>query len=404
LLRRHARADINGKPHPRGDRLLVALEAGEDDAPDTPAAPALLDYADALGKAADKLAASEVLPSPATVLRTLAAVTAPGGAADAIDERRRVLLAAVASERAAATARLELYPRDLDPVRALRLAQAGVVPPASEGRRGLTPAQVADRVSARFPELDPLPPHPKLDRLLAEAGFELRWDRDRYVPPPPRAASSSVSILQRRPSATAAPSRWTAESPELAAAMRAEERLTGARSAGGFRALTVRLSRYGLAREELVRRFDARPVNVAARFLDHLHALVDARPKPTWETVLGADIAEEGSRAAIKLGEYVEQAWQLTVPSLRASLSTATGPVLLHDAAVLARYRAMDRLYELADAARGGVGGVWLLCPMEDPALLPKLDGAVVRVGDNEWIALPDAWVVNAHRSAVAAS
>ncbi|MGN9804761.1 BREX system serine/threonine kinase PglW [Micromonospora sp. L32] len=406
LLRRHARADINGKPHPRGDRLLVAVEAGEDDAPDTPAAPALLDYADALGKAADKLAASEVLPSPATVLRTLAAVTAPGGAADVIDERRRVLLAAAASERAAATARLELYPRDLDPVRALRLAQAGVVPPATsaEGGRGLTPEQVTQRVRTRFPELDPLPPHPKLDRLLAEAGFELRWDRDRYVPLPPRNASSSMSIMQRRPSVTVAPSRWTAESPELAAAMRAEERLTGASSAGGFRALTVRLSRYGLAREELARRFDARPVNVAARFLDHLHALVDAHPKPTWETVVGADIAPPGSRGAIKLGEYVERAWQLAAPELRAELSAEAGPVLLHDAAVLARYRAMDRLYELADAARGGAGGVWLLCPMEDPALLPKLDGAVVRVGDNEWIALPDAWVVNAHRSAVAAS
>ncbi|MFC0003613.1 BREX system serine/threonine kinase PglW [Micromonospora siamensis] len=405
LLRRHARADIGGKPHPRGDRLLVALEAGEDDGPDTPAAPALLDYADALGKAADKLAASEVLPSPATVLRTLAAVTAPGGAADAIDERRRVLLAAVASERAAATARLELYPRDLDPVRALRLAQAGVVPPAAspDGGRGLTPEQVTQRVRTRFPELDPLPSHPKLDRLLAEAGFELRWERDKYVPPPPRNASSSMSIMQRRPSLTVAPSRWTAESPELAAAMRAEERLTGARSAGGFRALTVRLSRYGLAREELARRFDARPVNVAARFLEQLHALVDAHPKPTWETVVGADIAPPGSRGAIKLGEYVERAWELAAPSLRASLSVDAGPVLLHDAAVLARYRAMDRLYELADAARGGAGGVWVLCPMDDPALLPKLDGAVVRVGDNEWIALPDAWVVNAHRSAVTA-
>ena len=212
-----------------------------------------------------------------------------------------------------------------------------------------------------------------------------------------------MSIMQRRPSVTVAPSRWTAESPELAAAMRAEERLTGARSAGGFRALTVRLSRYGLAREELARRFDARPVNVAARFLDHLHALVDAHPKPTWETVVGADIAPPGSRGAIKLGEYVERAWQLAAPELRAALSAEAGPVLLHDAAVLARYRAMDRLYELADAARGGAGGVWLLCPMEDPALLPKLDGAVVRVGDNEWIALPDAWVVNAHRSTVTA-
>ncbi|MFC0505709.1 BREX system serine/threonine kinase PglW [Micromonospora costi] len=404
LLRRHARGDIDGKPHPRGDRLLVALEAGEDDAPDTPAAPALLDYADALGKAADKLAASEVLPSAATVLRTLAAVTAPGGAADVIDERRRVLLAAAASERAAATARLELYPRDLDPVRALRLAQAGVVPPATtpEGKRGLTPEQVLQRVEARFPELAPLPPRPKLDRLLAEAGFELRWDRDRYVPPP-RNASSSMSIIQRRPSATSAPSRWAAESPELAAAMRAEERLTGARSAGGFRALTVRLNRYALAREELARRFGARPVNVAAIFLRELRGLVDARPKPTWETVLGADVAEPGSRGAIKLGEYVEQAWDLAVPALRASLSTGEGPVLLHDAAVLARYRAIERLYELADAARGGAGDVWLLCPMEDPGVLPKLDGAVVRVGDNEWIALPDAWVVNAHRSSVSA-
>ncbi|MFG2052846.1 BREX system serine/threonine kinase PglW [Micromonospora sp. NPDC048930] len=404
LLRRHARADIDGKPHPRGDRLLLALEAGEDDAPDTPAAPALLDYADALGKAADRLAAAEVLPSAATVMRTLATVTAPGGAADVIDERRRVLLAAVASERAAATARLELYPRDLDPVRALRLAQAGVVPPASDNQRALSPEHVQQRVSARFPELAPLPPHPKLGHLLAEAGFELRWDRGHYLPPPPRAGSSSMSIIQRRPSATNAPSRWAAESPELAAAMRAEERLTGARSAGGFRALTVRLSRYALAREELARRFDARPVSVAAVFLRELRGLVDAKPKPTWETVVGADIAEPGSRGAIKLGEYVEQAWQLAVPALRAELSADAGPVLLHDAAVLARYRAMERLHELADAARAGAGDVWLLCPMEDPGTLPKLDGAVVRVGDNEWIALPDAWVVNAHRSAVIAS
>ncbi|GAA2703548.1 hypothetical protein ACFY2R_19670 [Micromonospora olivasterospora] len=42
--------DVDGRPQPHGDRLLVALEAGEDDAPDTPAAPALLDYADGLGE------------------------------------------------------------------------------------------------------------------------------------------------------------------------------------------------------------------------------------------------------------------------------------------------------------------------------------------------------------------
>ncbi|MEU5828656.1 BREX system serine/threonine kinase PglW [Micromonospora tulbaghiae] len=401
LLRRHGRADIDGRPHPHGDRLLVALEAGDDDAPDTPAAPALLDYADALGKAADRLAASEVLPSAATVMRTLATVTAPGGAADVIDERRRVQLAAVASDRAAATARLELYPRDLDPVRALRLAQAGVVSPGAGNQRALSPEQVQQRVSARFPELDPMPMDHRLDSLLTEAGFDLRRVGDRFVPRP-RTGSSSMSIIQRHSSASALPSRWAAESPELAQAMRAEERLTGARSAGGFRALTVRLNRTAPARDELVRRFGARPVSVAAEFIRALRGLVDARPKPTWETVVGADNAAENSRAAIKLGEYVEQAWRLVLPRLRAQLRADAGPVLLHDAAVLARYRAMDGLHELADAARS-MGALWVLCPMDDPAMLPKLDGTVVRVGDNEWIGLPDAWVVNAHRSAAVA-
>ncbi|MEV4464721.1 hypothetical protein AB0J51_13950 [Micromonospora echinofusca] len=46
------------------------------------------------------------------------------------------------------------------------------------------------------------------------------------------------------------------------------------------------------------------------------------------------------------------------MPSLRASPTPDGGPVLLHDAAVLTRYRVMDRLYELVDAARRGQGRV----------------------------------------------
>ncbi len=412
----HAAVEIDAaEPEPRlltrrhGDRLLVALEVSEEDGPETPAAPALLDYADALGKVADKLAAQEVLPAPATVLRELSSVTvAPLEGGLALDERRLVQLAAAASERAAATARLEIYPRDLDPVRALRLAQAGVVPPSpgEPGKpAGLSPDQVRERVRARFPELAPLPDHPALHRLLGEAGFEVQWRDGVYVAP--RSGRSWSGTVATPPYATPpGGSRWTAASPEQAAAVKAEQQLAGSAGDGGFRALTVRLHRYARARDELARRFGAEQVSVASLFLSALHELVDAKPKPTWETILGADVAEPGSRAAIKLDEYVADAWGLVRPRLLdAAGSGASGPLLLHDAAPLARYRAMDLVHAVAERSRSGGRAVWLLCPMDDPGQPPRLDGTIVPiVTENEWIALPDAWVADEHRSGDRAS
>src|SRR5207245_10399719 len=118
-------------------------EATDDDAPDTPAGPALLDYAGKLGVAADRLAAADPLPTPATVLRELHEVHV-SGIEHPLEDRRLVFLAAAASMNAAATARLEIYPRDLAPVRALRLAQAGVVPAPRPGgpQTGLTRGSV----------------------------------------------------------------------------------------------------------------------------------------------------------------------------------------------------------------------------------------------------------------------
>ncbi len=393
-----AAVEIDGlHPEPRlltrrhGDRLTVALEVGGDEGPDTPAAPALLDYADALGQVADRLAGQEVLPSAATVLRELATVPPTG---ISLDERRMVRLAAVASRNAAASPRLEIYPRDLDPVRALRLAQAGVVVPTAIGGTdaSLAPVDVKAKVRARFPELAELPDHPALHRLLGEAGFVLRYRDGRYHAP--RAAASTSSRSLRRRSTRTEASPWTADTPEVAAAARAEQRLTV--DGGGFRALTVQRNRCLAARDELVARFGARPFSVAEVFVAKLRELVDARPKPTWETVLRADAAEPGSRAAIKLSEYVEGAWRLAEPDLDAALDGS--PLLLLDAAVFPRYRAMDLLYRLADRARGGGGWLWLLCPAADPGELPSLDGSAVQVTGNEWIVLSDAWVANQHR------
>ncbi|MGH3742424.1 MAG: protein kinase domain-containing protein, partial [Micromonosporaceae bacterium] len=152
--------------HSDPDRLLIALEVDDqEESADTPAGPALLDYADALGQAADRLAGMDVLPSPGTVMRVLA--EAPAGPGISLSERRLVRLAAAASRHAAASPRLEIYPRELDLVRALRLAQAGVVSPELPGddsrRSGVRPEDVKARVRARFPDMTTkLPDHPVL--------------------------------------------------------------------------------------------------------------------------------------------------------------------------------------------------------------------------------------------------
>lgn len=438
------------------DRTLVALEAAEDDNPLTPTAPALFAYAIALGKAADRLAKTEEIPAPATVLRELAAVRAAaapvagnadeaGSAGDsagvvdglaglpALDEQRLVRLAAAASRNAAANARLEIYPRDLGLVRALRLAQAGVLPPrptpipAQSGGPGerldrpqLEVPAIHERVTTRFPGLTTsLPTHPALDGPLADAGFVLEWDaaRDCYVPPYRLLTSTGLGSRAtpsvRQPTNLGSrPARRAYDSPEQAAASLTEQRLAAAAEAGGFRALTVRRSRYLAARTELAlpHRFAAAPVDVAAVFLDALHAQVDPRPRPTWATILRADTAEPGSRAAGNLAEYVRTAWERAAPLLTGLIDASGGtgphggpaPLLLHDAGIFGRYagRGMDVLFALAERARAGGRPVWVLCPTTEPTRPPRLDGALVQVAtESEWVALPDAWTTNWHRS-----
>ncbi|MFF2747042.1 BREX system serine/threonine kinase PglW [Kitasatospora sp. NPDC058048] len=402
---------------------LLALEVSEDDSPDTPSAPGLLDYAQRLGKVADRLAKLDTLPTAANVLAELGAVAPPNGVVE-WDERRTVELAAAASRNAAATPRLEIYPRDLLLVRALRLTQAGLVritPGVPEGQQpGLTWEDVHERVRARFPELldgnggHSLPTGGPLTKALRDAGFDLVLSlREgtrtmRYLPRRVDGGSSYLtSGAGRRTTRISAITRYD-DDPLLAGAMQAEERLLSSARRDGFRALTVRT---GLAREaasELTgdgggSRFGAEAVSVAELLIAALHELVDPRPKPTWETILRADGAEPGTPAAMRFGEYVRTAWGAVEPRI-GELVSAEGPgrpVLLVDGGVFARYDAMAVLDRLAGRSRNGGRGLWLLCPQSDPARDPRLGTTAVpyQAGLGEWIELPDSWVNNAHRA-----
>ncbi|MBT2902518.1 BREX system serine/threonine kinase PglW [Streptomyces sp. McG8] len=403
---------------------LLALDVRENDAPDTPTAPGLLDYATRLGRTADRLARLDTLPTAATVLAELGALTVPPGAVD-WDERRMVELAAAASVNAAATPRLEIYPRDLSLVRALRLTQAGLVrwiPGVPEGRQpGLTGEDVHERVRVRFPELvvpdgrggtaHELPTGGPLTKALRDAGFELslsmREDTGtlRYLPTRVEDASSYLTTGAWRQSTRTGTVTRYADDPQLAGAVRAEERLLASARRDGYRVLTVRQQLVRDAVRELsTERLGARAVSVTELFLEALHGQVTPGTKPTWETLLKADAAEPGSKGAVRFAEYARTAWGSVEPRIAELLGNGggggAGPVLLTEAGVFARYDAMGVLDRLASAARRGGRGLWLLVPQSDPSREPRLGQAAVpyQAGLGEWIQLPDTWVGNAHR------
>jgi serine/threonine protein kinase len=406
---------------------LLALEVAPDDSTELPSAPGLLHYAQRLGRVADQLAALDTLPTAATVLAELGAVPMPV-AAYQWGDRRMVEIAAAASRHAAATPRLEIYPRRLPLVRALRLTQAGLVPlfpgvPTPQ-QPGLTADDVHERVRARFPELlnerggHALPTGGPLTKALRDAGFDLVLSTRegtgtlRYLPRRADGASSYLSSDDRRQSTGTVSVHRYSDDPQLAAAGTAEDRLKASARRDGFRVLTVPTARAREAVRELGREEFGGGVSVvsaAELFVGALHELVDARPKPTWETILRADVAEPGSKGAMRFAEYARTAWGVVEPRLEerlltsASASTSPGPVLLTDAGVFARYHAMGVLERLAERSRGGGRGLWLLCPQSDPARPPKLGAVAVpyQAGLGEWIVLPDAWVRNAHRSSV---
>jgi serine/threonine protein kinase len=403
---------------------LLALDVRDIDSPDTPTAPGLLDYATRLGRTADRLTRLDTLPTATTVLSELGALTPPPGVVD-WDERRLVELAAAASVNAAATPRLEIYPRDLPLVRALRLTQAGLVrliQGVPEARQpGLTRGEIHERVRARFPELvvrnsrgestHELPGGGPLTKALREAGFDLTLSTREGSPTPrylPTRMDNASTYLTggnwQRSTQAGAVTRYS-DDPLVASGVRADERLLASARQDGYRALTVHHERTVEAVRRLTgRRIGAQAVSVTELFLESMHALVPPGSKPTWDTLLRADVAEPGSRGALKFGEYARTAWGAVEPRVRELLAPAagSGPVLLTEVAVFARYDGMGVLDRLTEAARKGGRGLWLLVPQPDPAREPKLGHTAVayQSGLGEWIDLPDSWVKKQYLSA----
>ncbi|WP_051856812.1 BREX system serine/threonine kinase PglW [Streptomyces sp. NRRL S-1868] len=382
----------------RGGCVVLALEdqPGSDD----PAPAALADYAAALGAVAAKLAVRDPLPGRATVLRELRAVPVPDGLV-ALADTRLVDLAAAMAGGVAVSPRLELFPRDLDLVRALRISQA---PAGVRAEVGISTTDLVARIRARFPGLSALTDatYVELEEALRQTDFPLEYDlqRKRFMA---RVSEATDSLAE--PTVSALTSTGT-----LQAAVQGEvamgrdprrilsARLEAARRRGGFVALTVKGPELPGLAARLAERFDVVPLSLDRLFLDVLRELA-AEHAVDWQALLTADaVLTSSGTIGAGLASYARAASERVV-TRAAELAERTGSrtvLLAHEAALTARYwmsggrEALVALQEAARRPAGSPHGLWLLVPMEDPEVSPTLDGRTVDVVDrvSEWAVL----------------
>lgn len=391
----------------RGERVLVALESLPGS--DAPSAPDLADYAAKLGAKADELAAFDPLPGRASVMRDLRAVPMPEGMSP-LAETRLVALAAAAATRAAASPRLELYPRDLALDRALRISQA----PAGVRRElGITVDDLLAKIRYRFPELDfGAPTHVTVEDALKKADFPLEYDTAAHCFRPPAPSVNGTHLRSGVSTGTVTAAAGAAMG--AAAAGRnpdalLEAKLRSAVERGGFVALNVHLKYLAGAAEVVAGAFAVAPVNLAQVFLAEFRAFAGERGTD-WAKVLGADTTfTRSGELPGGLRSYVARVWPRVAERIAETARERQGHVLfVHTAGLLARYweaGGREVLVDLQNAARrGGASphGLWLLCPSESPRGASHLDRRTVEVlGEAERVVLERSFLDTLRADAV---
>ena len=327
-----------------GPQVLVAAARSE----------SLLDEAAELGDRANTLVHHGVVP--AAVAREDLRTVARSRLSD-----DRLLRLAAAAGSVHLSSMDELYPAGLAPQRATEIALRGVTTAV------LPEAVVRRRVRDRFPALPPLPGRPALDRLVEQAVPGLRWDGEAYARPTHRSstASSTLGGMGTDPADVV--------DGYLRASLRTSSALTLCAPPSRYaRAVTALTSTYGVAE-----------VDVAARLLGAVRALAE-HDGVDWDVVLATDATPGGGDWELLRGlvaDAVREPWEQILADPR--------PLLLTNAAPLARYGLTDRLSEVLDQATPRPAARWLLVPRRGSQPVPTLDGRPVPMGADHWIDLP---------------
>jgi serine/threonine protein kinase len=365
------------------DALLVALDGSVEINGETRAwdADALAEGAARLAERAAELAGRDPLPGRDEVVRSLREVELPDDVPEPGDARR-VRLAAAAASGVAATPQLVLYPTGMSAERAIEETR-----PVLLSRGGLTVDEVHARVRARFPEAEPLPERPELDRLLERMRFEWDAEEGRFVLPERRGFASTMTSLASATEFMATDERQI-EFREL------DRRLALLRESGGFLALSVDLRRLGDAGPAVAAATGGTHLRVDRMLIERLRALAEGTPRARWEAWLEAD-ARRDERPWTLLRRMVDQ----VLPEIEKEILGTPGVVVLTELGLLARYGRLEMIERLRDrvtvqAKDDPLRGVVVVTPAGTASSMPMIDGHPIPVTTpNQRGRLPRAWL-----------
>jgi serine/threonine protein kinase len=342
----------------------------------------------ALGARADALAARDVLAGPDEVDRTLREALTDGSPLATLAADRLVRLAAAASDGAAASPRLELYPRGMSAARALKLSAAAL-------GSGLGAIDLVGRVSARYPDAEPLPPRPALDGLVETLGLSFDPKNNQYT----RGGERNVSSIHTRSASLTRVSQLTPQSlserdVEIGDF---EDRLRACVERKGLLVLGVATDLADEAAEALTRRFGLTRESFDRRFivaLDRRIAADEIDPEVVVETDANGHL-DDGWRNLRALA--AEAAGDVT-----SILFPPRSPLLVTEPGLIDRYQLDGFLRSIVAAARDDASAaIIMLCPGHGGGQ-PTIEGRTivpgVLPGQSMWI--PPSWIIEHRRRA----
>jgi hypothetical protein len=345
-----------------------------------------------LGDAADTLASRATLVSSGEVRRAFAEVV-DGTPLATTKEERLLEIGAAASEGAACSARLEIYPRELDPKRAIELC-------AATFKGGVSEQDVRTRVAVRYPAAATLPTRPELDALLTPLGFTWDAGKSQYFRPDETQTTTlqtGMSSLGRL--ATALPTQPRAMDPEAIDARQFDEKLKHAVEMNAFRVVGVTADRAREAALALENRLGAKLVALDVELGREIAIQMKKTNIPSDDVVHTADRQGPTGPHWVRLLKLVHAAAE----ALAARLAKPDRPLLLVQPGPIARYGLTDFLRRIVESGgRRDTAAVFLLVPMHDTGGAPRINGTMtvpgVLPGQTMW--LSRAWLTNRHNAA----